>query len=73
MDLEEIREHLGSMEVWVNKAKAWWLETPNLDVEKMARLMVDIGALGFATDTEASEWFIRNVGVAGVAAARVRV
>jgi NADH:ubiquinone oxidoreductase subunit C len=44
MDLEEIREHLGSMEVWVNKAKAWWLETPNLDVEKMARLMVDIGS-----------------------------
>ena len=30
-------------------------------------VMVDIGALGFATDTEASEWFIRNVGVAGVA------
>ncbi len=30
-------------------------------------VMVDIGELGFATDTEASEWFIRNVGVAGVA------
>lgn len=30
-------------------------------------VMVDIGSLGFATDTEASEWFIRNVGVAGVA------
>ena len=29
--------------------------------------MVDIASLGFATDTEASEWFIRNVGVAGVA------
>jgi L-glutamine---4-(methylsulfanyl)-2-oxobutanoate aminotransferase len=29
--------------------------------------MVDIGSLGFATDTEASEWFIRTVGVAGVA------
>ncbi len=29
-------------------------------------VMVDIGALGFSTDTEASEWFIRNVGVAGV-------
>jgi len=30
-------------------------------------VMVDIGALGFATDTEASQWFIRHVGVAGVA------
>ena len=30
-------------------------------------VMVDIGALGFDTDTEASEWFIRHVGVAGVA------
>jgi L-glutamine---4-(methylsulfanyl)-2-oxobutanoate aminotransferase len=30
-------------------------------------VMVDIGALGFATDGEASEWFIRTVGVAGVA------
>jgi aspartate/methionine/tyrosine aminotransferase len=30
-------------------------------------VMVDIGSLGFATDTEASEWFIRHVGVAGVA------
>jgi aminotransferase len=29
--------------------------------------MVDISSLGFATDTEASEWFIREVGVAGVA------
>ncbi len=29
-------------------------------------VMVDIASLGFATDTEASEWFIRNVGVAGV-------
>jgi aminotransferase len=30
-------------------------------------VMVDISSLGFATDTEASEWFIREVGVAGVA------
>ncbi|HYW49980.1 MAG TPA: pyridoxal phosphate-dependent aminotransferase, partial [Gemmatimonadaceae bacterium] len=30
-------------------------------------VMVDISSLGFATDTEASEWFIRTVGVAGVA------
>ena len=29
-------------------------------------VMVDIGSLGFATDAEASEWFIRQVGVAGV-------
>lgn len=30
-------------------------------------VMVDISPLGFASDTEASEWFIRSVGVAGVA------
>ena len=30
-------------------------------------VMVDISSLGFANDTEASEWFIREVGVAGVA------
>jgi NADH:ubiquinone oxidoreductase subunit C len=28
----------------VNKSEAWWLATPSLDVEKMARLMVDTGA-----------------------------
>jgi aminotransferase len=30
-------------------------------------VMMDISALGFATDTEASEWLIREIGVAGVA------
>jgi aminotransferase len=30
-------------------------------------VMVDISVLGFANDTEASEWFIREIGVAGVA------
>ncbi len=30
-------------------------------------VMVDIGSLGFPTDTEASEWFIKHIGVAGVA------
>ena len=29
-------------------------------------VLVDISALGFATDTEAAEWFIRELGVAGV-------
>ena len=44
MDLEEIRERLDNKEAWVNKSEAWWLETPSLDVEKMARLMVETGA-----------------------------
>ena len=44
MDLEEIRERLGNGKVWVNKSEARWLENPNLDVEKMARLMVETGA-----------------------------
>lgn len=30
-------------------------------------VMMDISSLGFATDTEASEWLIREIGVAGVA------
>jgi aminotransferase len=30
-------------------------------------VMVDISSLGFANDTAASEWFIREIGVAGVA------
>lgn len=30
-------------------------------------VMVDISSLGFETDTAASEWFIREIGVAGVA------
>ncbi len=29
-------------------------------------VMLDISPLGFATDTEAAEWFVREVGVAGV-------
>ncbi len=30
-------------------------------------VMMDISSLGFATDTDASEWLIREIGVAGVA------
>ncbi len=30
-------------------------------------VMVDIGELGFDTDSEASDWFIKTIGVAGVA------
>ncbi len=30
-------------------------------------VMVDIASLGFTTDTEASEWLIKDIGVAGVA------
>jgi aspartate/methionine/tyrosine aminotransferase len=30
-------------------------------------VMLDIGSLGFASDTEASEWLIKEIGVAGVA------
>ena len=29
-------------------------------------VMVDVSPLGFATDTEAAEWLVREVGVAGV-------
>jgi NADH:ubiquinone oxidoreductase subunit C len=56
MDIEEIRERLGNMEAWVNKSEAWWLETTSLDVEKMARVMVETGArLVTVTASRASE------------------
>jgi aminotransferase len=29
-------------------------------------VLLDISSLGFPTDTEAAEWFIREIGVAGV-------
>ena len=29
-------------------------------------VLLDISSLGFATDTEAAEWFVREIGVAGV-------
>ena len=44
MDLAEIRERLGDMNSWVKSSEAWWLESPKLDVERMARLMVEAGA-----------------------------
>jgi NADH:ubiquinone oxidoreductase subunit C len=44
MDIEEIRECFGNKEAWMKKSEAWWLETPSLDVEKMARVMVETGA-----------------------------
>jgi aminotransferase len=29
-------------------------------------VLLDISSLGFATDTEAAEWFVKQIGVAGV-------
>jgi aspartate/methionine/tyrosine aminotransferase len=40
---------------------------PFTEPEGAYYVMVDISSLGFANDSEASEWFIREVGVAGVA------
>jgi aminotransferase len=39
---------------------------PFTEPEGAYYVMVDISSLGFATDTEASEWLVREVGVAGV-------
>ncbi len=44
MDLEEIRERLGNRKAWMKRSEARWLENPDMDVEKMARLMVETGA-----------------------------
>jgi NADH:ubiquinone oxidoreductase subunit C len=62
MDLEGIRERLGSRKAWVKKSGAWWLENPNLDVEKMARLMVETGArLVTVTASRSSESEFRMI------------
>ena len=62
MDLEEIRERFGNREVWVNKSQAWWLESLSLDMEKMARLLVDAGArLVTITASRASEGKFRMI------------
>lgn len=62
MDLEEIRECLGNIKAWVRRSEAWWLENPNLDVEGMARLMVETGArLATVTASRAPEGEFRMI------------
>lgn len=41
MNAEDIRERLASGRPWERRADGWWLEAPELDVEGMARLMVE--------------------------------
>lgn len=43
------------------------LGLPFTDPQGAYYVMLDISSLGFANDTEASEWLIREIGVAGVA------
>ena len=42
-------------------------ELPFTEPQGAYYVMLDIGSLGFDNDTEASEWMIRHIGVAGVA------
>ncbi len=44
MDLEKIRKQLGQGTIWDQKPEGWWLEDFDLDVEKMAHLLVEAGA-----------------------------
>jgi aspartate/methionine/tyrosine aminotransferase len=39
---------------------------PSPNRKALTTCCIDISSLGFATDTEAAEWFVREIGVAGV-------
>lgn len=44
MDAETIRTLLGTGQQWEKRSDGLWLEDPALDVQNMARLMVEAGA-----------------------------
>ena len=44
MDVEAIPTRLGTRQHWEKRVDGWWLEDPVLDVENMARLMIEAGA-----------------------------
>jgi len=44
VNAETIRTRLGTKQRWEKRADGWWLEDSVLDVENMARLMIEAGA-----------------------------
>lgn len=44
MDIKKIRSQLGLKKSWDKRIDGWWLEDHEMDVEKMARTMIKIGA-----------------------------
>ena len=44
MDVDMLRVRLGTAQSWEKRCDAWWLEDQNLDVESMARLMIELQA-----------------------------
>jgi Ni,Fe-hydrogenase III component G len=44
MNVEMIRAQLDTKQLWEERTDGWWLVDPNLNVEKMAQLMVEAEA-----------------------------
>lgn len=44
MNIESLRIRLGTIQTWEKRDDGWWLVDPELKVEEMARLMVEIEA-----------------------------
>jgi aspartate/methionine/tyrosine aminotransferase len=62
---EELRSsYQAKRDVFLHHLRATGL--PFSEPEGAYYVLVDISSLGFATDTEAAEWMVREVGVAGV-------
>jgi aminotransferase len=61
-DLREL--YTGKREAFLSYLRRTGL--PFTEPQGAYYVMVDISSLGFARDTEAAEWFVREVGVAGV-------
>lgn len=61
----ELREmYTAKRDVFLGYLRATGL--PFTEPQGAYYVMVDISSLGFATDTAAAEWFVRDIGVAGV-------
>ena len=44
MEVDTIRNQLGTEQPWEKRADGWWLVDPKLDVERMARIMTEAEA-----------------------------
>ena len=63
--------YVGLRELYTQKRDVflsylWQTGLPFTEPQGAYYVMVDISSLGFARDTDAAEWFVREVGVAGV-------
>jgi aminotransferase len=56
--------YTAKRDVFLNHLRATGL--PFTEPHGAYYVLMDISSLGFTTDTEAAEWFVREIGVAGV-------